>query len=108
MRTGAWPWLLLVAACGTAQPPAEPAGNETEAAAPAESAASENKSEPEPTPSAEVPAQPPDDYAGVAELSPSQRRAYERGYRDCRAGRYEPGEWAEAYRIGCAAAQEGR
>jgi hypothetical protein len=54
------------------------------------------------------PADPPDDYPGVAEMSSSQRRAYERGWRDCRKGRYQPDEWAEAYRVGCAAVQEGK
>ena len=98
--------LASLPACGGVPAPAP--ANEAAAARPA--------SEPEPVagaphaepgaPRPSVPAQPPDDHPGVAELSPSQRRAYERGYRDCREGRYQPGEWAEAYRIGCAAAQE--
>jgi hypothetical protein len=39
-------------------------------------------------------------------MSPRQRRAYERGLADCRAGRYEPANHPEAYRIGCAAAHD--
>lgn len=98
--------LLAPVACGEAEKPPAPGSNAIEAQS---AAAVENAAEPAPAaamPKAEAPAQPPEDYPGVAALSPSQRRAYERGYRDCRAGRYEPGDWAEAYRIGCAAAQE--
>lgn len=47
----------------------------------------------------------PDD-PGLAEMSPSRRRAYEHGFRDCGAGRYNPDPYPEAYRIGCGAAQE--
>jgi hypothetical protein len=46
------------------------------------------------------------DPAAVAGLSPSQRRAYQRGFADCRAGRYDPDRYPEAYRIGCAAAHD--
>lgn len=98
--------VALLCACGAAPEPAS------------DNVATPARQAPEPTPVATapqdkqespptIPAEPPDDYPGVAELGPSQRRAYERGYRDCREGRYAPGEWAEAYRIGCAAAQEG-
>jgi hypothetical protein len=106
-RLHAFGALALLAACGEGGPP--PVANQAvpppPAAAPAEAA---NETEPEPAPTPAMPSEPPDDYPGVAELSPSQRRAYERGWRDCRDGRYAPGEWAEAYRIGCAAAQDGR
>jgi ABC-type transporter MlaC component len=39
-------------------------------------------------------------------LSPRQRQAYRKGVEDCLAGRYEPDPWPEAYRIGCAAAND--
>jgi hypothetical protein len=95
----------LLLACGQGQQPA--AENvAAPAAKPLEPTPVLNAAEPEEPPRPAAPADPPDDYPGVAELSASQRRAYERGWRDCREGRYEPGEWAEAYRIGCAAAQE--
>ena len=42
----------------------------------------------------------------LAQMSPGRRRAYERGLADCRAGRYDPDPWPEAYRIGCAAAHD--
>lgn len=44
---------------------------------------------------------------GLDRLTPGQRRAYLKGMEDCQAGRYDPDPWPEAYRIGCAAAQEG-
>ena len=43
---------------------------------------------------------------GLDEMSLSQRRAYDRGFADCRAGRYDPDRYPEAYRIGCAAAHD--
>jgi hypothetical protein len=43
---------------------------------------------------------------GLDHLTPGQRRAYLKGMEDCHAGRYDPDPWPEAYRIGCAAAQE--
>lgn len=51
----------------------------------------------------------PDDSAdpGLARMTPYQRRAYDRGFRDCRAGRYDPDRHPESYRIGCAAAHDG-
>jgi len=50
----------------------------------------------------------PDDDPGLAGMSPSRRRAYKQGFRDCSAGRYNPDPYPEAYRIGCGAAQERR
>ncbi|HYJ53265.1 MAG TPA: hypothetical protein VEW04_08830 [Allosphingosinicella sp.] len=46
------------------------------------------------------------DPAVLADFSPSQRRAYERGFADCAAGRYDPERGPEAYRLGCAAAND--
>ena len=43
---------------------------------------------------------------GLDRLTPAQRRAYLKGMEDCQAGRYDPDPWPEAYRIGCAAAQD--
>jgi hypothetical protein len=48
----------------------------------------------------------PQSDAALTAMSPSQRRAYDRGLADCRAGRYQPAYHPEAYRIGCAAAQD--
>jgi hypothetical protein len=92
--------VLLTGACGSAGP--------SNAIAPQEQA----QPAPNPTPPA---AQPPTvdapapgipDDPGLAGMSPSQRRAYERGYRDCSAGRYDPERYPEAYRIGCSAAED--
>ncbi|MDQ4087980.1 MAG: hypothetical protein M3177_08245 [Pseudomonadota bacterium] len=55
---------------------------------------------------AEAPVQVPEDAPGLAAMSPYQRRAWEKGYRDCSVGRYEPDPHPEAYRIGCGEAQE--
>jgi hypothetical protein len=85
----------LLLACGSGTPP-------------------QHRQEPPPVPAKAMPPRPParaaageaPDPAAVAGLSPSQRRAYERGLADCRAGRYDPDRYPEAYRIGCAAAQD--
>jgi hypothetical protein len=83
----------LLLACGSGAPP-------------------QNRQEPPPVPAKMMPppakaaAEEAPDPAAVAGLSPSQRRAYERGLADCRAGRYDPDRYPEAYRIGCAAAQD--
>lgn len=50
--------------------------------------------------------EPPQAEAGLAAMTPGQRRAYRRGLADCRAGRYEPLNHPESYRIGCAAAHD--
>jgi hypothetical protein len=83
-----------VAAPAPAAQPAAPAPNAA-TEAPAQNVAAR-----------ETPIEVPEDAPGLAEMSPSRRRAYEAGYRDCSAGRYDPDRWPEAYRIGCAAAQE--
>lgn len=98
-------WLPVPAAlallAGCAEPAAEnrqdaPKSPPTAAAAPA----------PASVPAANQQAEPPDEAADLSSLSPSRRRAYERGLADCRAGRYAPENYPEAYRIGCAAAQD--
>jgi hypothetical protein len=95
--TASFGLLVLLAACGRpdAAPQAEPQvplENEARPTAPPPAAAAR------PLPG------PPADPA-LADLSPSRRRAYERGIADCRADRYDPDPYPEAYRIGCAAAQ---
>jgi hypothetical protein len=82
--------LLLLAACGREAPPQQRQEPPTPPV-PAKAAAAE------PTPD------PPADLAG---MSPRQRRAYQAGLADCRAGRYQPDPYPEAYRIGCAAAHD--
>ena len=72
-----------------------------------------NDAQPAPAPPANVAGPPPEappapDPEALEGLSPSQRRAYQKGLEDCRAGRYEPDRWPEAYRIGCAAAHDGQ
>jgi uncharacterized lipoprotein YajG len=42
----------------------------------------------------------------LSRLTPRQRQAYERGFADCSAGRYDPERGPEAYRLGCAAAND--
>lgn len=89
--------LALLAGCGEASPPPPV-----------------NVLPPDAAPKAALPPAPAPALANVAgpadpelaELSPRQRRAYEKGLADCRAGRYEPDPWPEAYRIGCAAAHD--
>ncbi|HEV2866334.1 MAG TPA: hypothetical protein VGX37_07450 [Allosphingosinicella sp.] len=83
-----------MAAPAPAAAPAAPARN-ADTEAPAQNVAA-----------AETPVEVPVDAPGLAEMSPSRRRAYEAGNRDCSVGRYDPDRWPEAYRIGCAAAQE--
>ena len=89
-------------AADKAAPRAAAAPNANEAAAPAAPAANASSAEGSPEKAIEV----PEDSPGLADMSPSRRRAYEAGYRDCSAGRYDPDPWPEAYRIGCGAAQE--
>lgn len=90
-------------AANHAAPPAAPAPIANEAAAPVEPAADASAEAP-----AEKTVEVPEDAPGLADMSPFRRRAYEAGYRDCSAGRYDPDPWPEAYRIGCGAAQEAR
>ena len=99
MRVAGLAALLIVSACGSG---GAPVGNKQEAMRVPLKA---------PTPRAE-PAQnntaeaAPEAEPGLAEMSPSRRRAYDRGFADCRAGRYDPDPYPEAYRIGCAAAND--
>lgn len=100
MRRAGFAALLILAACGSGDAPAR------------------NKQEPVPAPPVTPPApraEPaqnksaeaaPQADPGLAEMSPSRRRAYDRGFADCRAGRYDPDPYPEAYRIGCAAAND--
>lgn len=90
--------LLLLGACG-AQPLPQ---NEVDPPAPEPQSVNavrveQNEAAPEPL-----------DESGLADMSPSQRRAYRRGFEDCSAGRYDPDPYPEAYRIGCGAAEERR
>ena len=101
IRLAAFASLLIVACSG--EPAVEESANVAEPA-PAPSPPPE-PAEPEAA-KAEAPVTIPEDAPGLAEMSPSRRRAWEKGYRDCSAGRYEPDPWPEAYRIGCAAAQD--
>lgn len=98
MRRLAAALLALLAGCGEAPAPPAPQPRATPSPAP-----------PAPVPPANAAEPPPGslpDESGLADMSPRQRRAYEAGRRDCAAGRYEPDPHSEAYRIGCAAAQE--
>ncbi len=111
-RLAAWAWapalLLLASACtgGGADEaaPANEAAPRASAAAPAKGPAAAGDP---PRPQADEAAASaiPDD-PGLATMSPSRRRAYERGYRDCSAGRYDPDPYPESYRIGCGAAED--
>ena len=98
--------LLLLAACGSeAQVPAEAAVEASREpanlAAPESSPATETQ-----PPEVHIPERPPEDPS-LAGLSPSRRREYDNGYRDCRAGNYEydAQTQGEYYRIGCMAAE---
>lgn len=106
MRAALLAPLLLLAACGRqAQAPAE---------APVEASREPiNLTAPESSPATKaqpprvlIPASPPEDPS-LAELSPSRRREYDNGYRDCRAGNYDydAQTQGEYYRIGCMAAE---
>ena len=100
-----WP-LLLLAACGReAHAPGEApveANGETANLAAAESSPATQAQPPQ----VEIPETPPEDPS-LAALSPSRRREYDNGYRDCRAGNYEydAQTQGEYYRIGCMAAE---
>lgn len=45
---------------------------------------------------------------GLAGMSPYRRREYERGYRDCMSGNFDPERQGESYRIGCMAAEDAK
>ena len=90
--------LLALSACGGAGQP----GNRQESASPPPRAPAPPKAEPAGNAGNISAGADP----GLADMSPSRRRAYDRGLADCRAGRYDPDPWPEAYRIGCAAAHD--
>lgn len=107
MRWPALLWVLPIAAACNRQVPEEAQREKAPAAVdqavPVPSA--EPGGEPESTQVA-IPEAPPED-PGLASLSPSRRREYERGYRDCRQGEfnYDSQTQGEYYRIGCMAAE---
>jgi hypothetical protein len=41
-------------------------------------------------------------------MSPYRRREYDRGYRDCMTGHFDPERQGESYRIGCMAAEDAK
>jgi hypothetical protein len=92
---------VLVASCGREEPPT-PAENQVNVAEPV----------PEPVPpepenetrAAALPLDPSEDPA-VAAMSPYRRREYERGYRDCISGNFDPQRQGESYRLGCMTAE---
>jgi len=93
---------LMISACdGTADSYEETPADEANLSVPV----AENVGNATPPP-ADAAAPVPADDPGLADMSPSRRRAYEAGLRDCRAGRYDPDPYPEAYRIGCGAAEE--
>ena len=93
----ALPLALLAAACA--------GGDDSNGAAPKNDAGSPEgriiRADP---PANEAMPEEPD--PGPAGMTPYHRRVYDRGFRDCRAGRYDPDPYPESYRIGCAAAQD--
>ncbi len=107
-----FPALLLLASCN---PGVSPSRNETNETAP-----SRNQSSPAPAapintaqtaPANDVQSTSdaePKAFPGVAEMSPYRRREYERGYRDCMGGNFDPERQGESYRIGCMAAEDAR
>jgi len=95
MRAPGFAALLLLSACGSGAQPA----SRQEGASPPPKAPAPPKAAP--AGNASAPVDP-----GLAEMSPSRRRAYDRGFADCSAGRYDPDRYPEAYRIGCAAAHD--
>ena len=103
-------FVLLMSACY--QQPA-PGTNEAvnpvqpDAPAPPEPAAEPGNEAADPA--AAVAATPPDDPA-LAAMSPSRRREYERGWRDCATGNYayDPDRQGESYRLGCMAAENAK
>jgi hypothetical protein len=106
MRRIALLLVLFACACDKGQPPQKSAPQNVTRTAPAPMSGTapvvvdSNRIE---GPPSDLP--PPGD-PGLTGLSPSQRRAYELGYRDCSHGRYAPDNHLEAYRIGCGAAHD--
>jgi hypothetical protein len=100
MSRGGLALALLLAAC---QP--QDARNE---GAPANAVLAPRPAPPKASAPVAEPAPAAPDPAALEGLTAFQRRAYEKGFEDCRAGRYQPDRWPEAYRIGCAAAHDAR
>ena len=107
MRGLAFAALLALAGCN---PGITPQNVQNEAApsrnAPARLAPT-NESEPAPTNAMQEPPEPSAN-PGLAEMSPYRRREYERGYRDCMTGNFDPERQGESYRIGCMAAVDAK
>jgi hypothetical protein len=98
--------VLMLGACGSGNP-APQARQPQNVARPLPAAPEPQVPEPQVNAAQAAPDDvPPRDDAGVAGLSPAQRRAWELGYRDCSHGRYAPDNHLEAYRIGCGAAHD--
>ncbi len=100
MRRAATSILLLLSACDPA-----PRGNEAQPARDAATPPHEDANAARRASNEAAAPEIPGDEA-LADMSPRQRRAYELGFRDCSAGRYDPDPHPEAYRIGCGAAEE--
>ena len=101
---------LAASGCG-AESSGPSAENEARPHIPAEKVKSETvPSEAEQTSGAvPVPPDPPADPT-LAGLSPSRRREYDRGYRDCARGHYafDAEQQGEYYRIGCMTAENAK
>jgi len=92
--------LALLAGCGSGTAPSANRQDAAPAPPPVDAAV------PRPASGTNRTAEAPADEVALASLSRGQRRAYEQGLGDCRAGRYRPADHPEAYRIGCAAAHD--
>ena len=101
MRVAGLAALLILSACGSG---GAPVGNKQERANPPSRGPAAPKAEP--VANASATEAPTKADPALAVMSPGRRRAYDRGFADCRAGRYDPDPYPEAYRIGCAAAND--
>jgi len=97
---------LIASACGSGESPLQSSRQNEARPASTPPATTPGAASPSANAAQAAPVAAPRDDPGLAGLSPRQRRAYDTGYRDCSAGRYDPDPYPEAYRIGCGAAHD--
>ena len=99
--------LLALAACNPGVTPVNQAGNGLAPVRDAPQPPANQVAAPANTAEPVAPADP-EAVPGVAGMSPYRRREYERGWRDCMTGNFDPERQGESYRIGCMAAEDAK